>query len=64
MTKNALGILILAAAAGLLVWTSNGRPDPGPAESAAEVRNRLLAAIQEHTGGRPPDDDRSTATAP
>ncbi len=23
------------------------------------VRNRLLAAVQEHTGGRPPDDDRT-----
>jgi serine phosphatase RsbU (regulator of sigma subunit) len=31
----------------------------GPAESAMVVRNRLLAAVQEHTGGRTPDDDRT-----
>jgi sigma-B regulation protein RsbU (phosphoserine phosphatase) len=31
----------------------------GPAESAMAVRNRLLAAVREHTGGRPPDDDRT-----
>jgi len=31
----------------------------GPADSAMAVRNRLLAAVQEHTGGRPPDDDRT-----
>ena len=31
----------------------------GPAESAMAVRNRLLAAVQVHTGGRAPDDDRT-----
>ena len=31
----------------------------GPATSAMAVRNRLLAAVQEHTGGLPPDDDRT-----
>jgi serine phosphatase RsbU (regulator of sigma subunit) len=31
----------------------------GPATSATVVRNRLLAAVQQHTGGRPPDDDRT-----
>ena len=31
----------------------------GPADSAVAVRNRLLAAVQEHTGGRAPDDDRT-----
>ena len=31
----------------------------GSGESAVAVRNRLLAAIQEHTGGLPPDDDRT-----
>ncbi|MFQ5349284.1 MAG: PP2C family protein-serine/threonine phosphatase [Thermoanaerobaculia bacterium] len=31
----------------------------GSAESATAVRNRLLAAVHEHTGGRPPDDDRT-----
>ena len=30
MTKKALAILILAAAGALLVWTTAGRPDPGP----------------------------------
>jgi sigma-B regulation protein RsbU (phosphoserine phosphatase) len=31
----------------------------GPAESAQEVRDRLLAAVEEHTGGRPAMDDRT-----
>ncbi len=31
----------------------------GPAGSAVEVRNRLLAAVNEHAAGRPPDDDRT-----
>ncbi len=31
----------------------------GPADSALAVRNRLLAAVHEHTGGRAPDDDRT-----
>jgi serine phosphatase RsbU (regulator of sigma subunit) len=31
----------------------------GPSRSAAEVRDRLLAAIRAHTGGRPPEDDRT-----
>lgn len=31
----------------------------GPAGSAAQVRDRLLAAVAEHTGGRPAQDDRT-----
>ncbi len=31
----------------------------GPGDSAVAVRNRLLAAVQEHTRGRAPDDDRT-----
>ena len=31
----------------------------GPADSAVAVRNRLLAAVHAHTGGRTPDDDRT-----
>jgi serine phosphatase RsbU (regulator of sigma subunit) len=31
----------------------------GAADSATAVRDRLLAAVQEHTDGRPPDDDRT-----
>ncbi|HLE82895.1 MAG TPA: SpoIIE family protein phosphatase [Thermoanaerobaculia bacterium] len=31
----------------------------GPAESAAQVRDRLLAAVEAHTGGRPAEDDRT-----
>jgi serine phosphatase RsbU (regulator of sigma subunit) len=31
----------------------------GPAESAQEVRDRLLAAVEVHTGGRPAMDDRT-----
>lgn len=31
----------------------------GPADSAAEVRDRLLAAVEAHTGGRPARDDRT-----
>ncbi|MEM7481757.1 MAG: SpoIIE family protein phosphatase [Acidobacteriota bacterium] len=31
----------------------------GPAASATQVRDRLLAAIEDHTGGRPVDDDRT-----
>jgi serine phosphatase RsbU (regulator of sigma subunit) len=31
----------------------------GAADTAAELRDRLLAAIAEHTGGRPGDDDRT-----
>jgi serine phosphatase RsbU (regulator of sigma subunit) len=31
----------------------------GPAESAAKVRDRLLAAVEAHTGGRPAEDDRT-----
>ncbi len=31
----------------------------GPAPSAALVRDRLLAAVDRHVGGRPPDDDRT-----
>lgn len=31
----------------------------GPAESPEEVRDRLLAAVERHTAGRPADDDRT-----
>ena len=31
----------------------------GAGEDAAEVRNRLLDAIARHTGGKPPEDDRT-----
>jgi sigma-B regulation protein RsbU (phosphoserine phosphatase) len=31
----------------------------GPADSAAEVRDRLLAAVEAYTGGRPAQDDRT-----
>ncbi len=31
----------------------------GPAPSAALVRDRLLAAVERHVKGRPPDDDRT-----
>ncbi|MFP3942105.1 MAG: PP2C family protein-serine/threonine phosphatase, partial [Thermoanaerobaculia bacterium] len=31
----------------------------GPADSAAQVRDRLLAAVAAHTGGRPAMDDRT-----
>jgi sigma-B regulation protein RsbU (phosphoserine phosphatase) len=31
----------------------------GPCESAAQVRDRLLAAVEAHTGGRPARDDRT-----
>ncbi|MEZ5314174.1 MAG: PP2C family protein-serine/threonine phosphatase [Thermoanaerobaculia bacterium] len=31
----------------------------GPAASASEVRDRLLAGLRAHTGGRPADDDRT-----
>ena len=53
-----------------LIEAADGRDEPfgyertlaalaGPGDSATAVRNRLLAAVQAHTGDRPPDDDRT-----
>ena len=56
-------VLVVGLVVGSAWWLNSGDYvllfDDMDAESAAQVRDRLLAAVEAHTEGRPAQDDRT-----